>query len=205
MKDGTSPKERLFASAARLFYQQGYRAVGVDLIAADSGIGKMTLYRHFSSKEDLIIAFLRASNEEFWTHFEYAIREAHAPREQLKAFFVSLQAYTTSAACLGCPFINVITEYPEQESLMHQVAVQHKTTVRERFARIAKEGNIEHSERLADALMLLMDGAYVAARLFGAAENSPAWGVASAARGLIDASSDHSAAWPVGESTHARQ
>nr|MBP8252566.1 helix-turn-helix transcriptional regulator [Herpetosiphon sp.] len=62
MKKPITAKDTLFATAARLFYQHGYRAVGVDLIAAESGIGKMTLYRHFASKDDLIVAFLRQSD-----------------------------------------------------------------------------------------------------------------------------------------------
>ena len=70
MKSESTAKERLFETAAGLFYRQGYRATGVDTIAAASGIGKMTLYRHYPSKDDLIVAYLRDSDEEFWAGFE---------------------------------------------------------------------------------------------------------------------------------------
>ena len=60
MKNEVTPKDKVFQTAARLFYQQGYRAVGVDTIAAESGVGKMTLYRHYPSKDDLIVAYLKA-------------------------------------------------------------------------------------------------------------------------------------------------
>ena len=83
MKSGISPKDVLFATAARLFYQHGYRATGVDTIAAESGIGKMTLYRHYPSKDDLIVAYLRDSDRSFWEHFDASIRAAATPREKL--------------------------------------------------------------------------------------------------------------------------
>ncbi len=81
MKNEITPKDRVFQTAGRLFYQYGYRAVGVDTIAAESGIGKMTLYRHYLSKDDLIVAYLKDSNEEFWNYFEQSIKEAHSTRE----------------------------------------------------------------------------------------------------------------------------
>jgi AcrR family transcriptional regulator len=78
-----TPKEKLFQTAARLFFQHGYRAVGVDTIAAESGIGKMTLYRHFPSKDDLIAAYLRDSVRNFWRYFEENTREARSARGKL--------------------------------------------------------------------------------------------------------------------------
>src|SRR3990172_7603218 len=113
MNNGTTPKEKLFQTAARLFYQHGYRAVGVDTIAAESGIGKMTLYRHYPSKHDLIVAFLRQSDVDFWMYFEQNTRDAPNARKKILAFFEALQNYTLSPECYGCPFINVAVEYPE--------------------------------------------------------------------------------------------
>jgi len=101
----------------RLFYQHGCRATGVDPIAAELGIGKMMLYRHYPSKDDLIVAFLRESNAEFWEYFEQSTKDAPGGREKLLAFFEALQNYVVSPACYGCPFINVVTEYPRQPGL----------------------------------------------------------------------------------------
>lgn len=187
MKSKTRPKDRLFETAARLFYQQGYRAVGVDTLAAESGIGKMTLYRHYPSKDDLILAYLNYSDEDFWNYFEQSMSEATAPRDKLLAFFEMLQAYVTSPECYGCPFLNVATEYPEAEDASHQVALNHKRAVRARFKQLAKEAGVKEPEALANALYLLMDGAYMAARMFGSARNSPAATVAEAARQLLEA------------------
>ncbi len=187
MKSKAAPKDKLFQTAARLFYQQGYRAIGVDTISAESGIGKMTLYRHYPSKDDLIVAFLRQSDEDFWEYFEQSTQDAPTAREKLLAFFEALQEYVVSPACYGCPFLNVATEYPETDYAGHQVALEHKQAVRARFNQLAKEANARQPKALANALFLLMDGAYMAARMFGSSPSNPAADVAEAARHLIDA------------------
>jgi AcrR family transcriptional regulator len=181
-----TPKEKLFQTAARLFYQHGYRAIGVDTIASEAGIGKMTLYRHYPSKDDLILAFLQESNKEFWEYFDQSTKDATTARGKLLAFFEALEGYTTSPNCYGCPFINLATEYPEVGYRGHQVALEHKQSVRARFNQLAGEAGASRPEALADTLLLLMDGAYMAARMFGASPANPASGVAEAARRAID-------------------
>jgi AcrR family transcriptional regulator len=185
MKVKVAPKEKLFQTAARLFYKHGYRAIGVDTIAAESEIGKMTLYRHFPSKDDLIIAYLQESDKDFWENFEQITRGAVTAREKLIAFFEALQDYVQTPACHGCPFINVATEYPEAEYSGHEVALEHKESVRTRFRQLAREAGANHPDILADQLFLLMDGAYVSARMFGT--KNPASHLANAAQTLIDA------------------
>jgi AcrR family transcriptional regulator len=118
MKKQVAPKDKVFQTASRLFYQNGYRAIGVDTIAAESGIGKMTLYRHYPSKDNLIVAYLKDSNELFWNNFEQITKDAPTPREKLLAFFQSLQDYVTTPACYGCPFLNVATEYPRDKIIL---------------------------------------------------------------------------------------
>lgn len=184
MKMDITPKDKVFKTAARLFYQHGYRAIGVDTIAAEAGIGKMTLYRHYPSKDDLIVAYLKDSNELFWNNFEQISRDAPTPSEKLLAFFQGLQDYVKTPVCYGCPFLNVATEYPETDYPGHQVALEHKQSVRVRFRQLAKEAGATKPEELADQLLLLMDGAYMASRMFGA--KNPAAQVAKAARILID-------------------
>ena len=187
MKSEVAPKDMLFRTAARLFYQHGYQAVGVDTIAAESGIGKMTLYRHYPSKVDLIVAYLQDSNKEFWINFEQMTKDAPTPRAKLLAFFKGLQEYALSDACHGCPFLNIATEYPEAGNPGHQVAIEHKLSVRARFNQLAEEAGARQPVVLANTLFLLMDGAYMAARMFGASPKSPAASLAEAARLAIDA------------------
>jgi AcrR family transcriptional regulator len=185
MKPRSTPKDKVFETAARLFYQHGYRAIGVDTLAEQSGVGKMTLYRHYPSKDDLMLAYLRDSNELFWRSFDRITEQAATPRLKLMAFFESLQNYVNSPECFGCPFLNVATEYPESQHAGHQVALEHKRSVRSRFRELAKEAGASKPGVLGDQLVLLMDGAYMAARVFG--PKNPALHLAAAARALIDA------------------
>lgn len=187
MPSKPTPRDQLFQTSARLFYQQGYRAIGVDTIAAESGVSKMTLYRHFPSKDDLIVAFLHDNDRSYWAYFEQATSDATAPRDKLLAYFKALQHYATSSECYGCPFINVATEYPEKEYPGHQAAIEHKQAVFTRFKQLAEAAGAHEPQSLAGALVLLMDGAYMAARMFGVAPDNPAAHVAEAAQHLIEA------------------
>lgn len=186
MKKEIAPKDKVFQTAARMFYQHGYRAVGVDTLAAESGISKMTLYRHYPTKDDLIAAYLKESNDLFWSHFEELTKDAPTAREKLLAFFEGLQGYVQSSFCYGCPFLHVATEYPATNYSGHQVAIEHKQSVRMRFRQLAEEAGARQPETLADQLFLLMDGAYMAARMFG--EKNPAAHLAEAAQILVDSS-----------------
>ena len=184
MKPKLAPKDKVFQTAARLFYRHGYRAIGVDTLAERSGIGKMTLYRHYPSKDDLILAYLRDSDDLFWRAFEEVTKDGRTPGAKLLAFFESLQKYVSSPECYGCPFLNVATEYPEIEHAAHQVAIEHKQSVRTRFRELAREAGAREPYVLGDQLVLLMDGAYMASRTFG--PSNPAAHLADAARLLID-------------------
>jgi len=131
----------------------------------------------------LIVAFLKDSNDVFWNYFEESTKDAPAARDKLLAFFEWLQDYVTTPACYGCPFLNVATEYPETDYPGHQVAIEHKQTVRARFRQLAKEASAKKPDVLADQLFLLMDGAFMASRMFGV--RNPAAQVAEAAQTLI--------------------
>jgi AcrR family transcriptional regulator len=181
----TPARDQLLDTAARLFYARGFQAVGVDEIVAESGVAKMTLYRHFPAKDDLIVAYLKRSTDAFSDWLESALARADTPREQLVAVFTALAELTQSDACLGCTFQVSAAEFPDPTHPAHRIAVDHKRGVRSRFAELAKEAGLREPTVLADQLLLLMDGAWVAARMFR--RQSPARHVADAAEILIQA------------------
>ncbi|HRE48018.1 MAG TPA: TetR/AcrR family transcriptional regulator [Aggregatilineales bacterium] len=181
-----SARELILESAAALFFRDGFRAVGVDTIIERSNVAKMTLYRHFPSKDDLIVAYLKQTDELFWVWFEEsAAKGGDDPREQLIAFFKALEKLVTSPQCYGCPFLNAAVDFPNESHPGHQVALEHKGVVRTRFADLARGAGARAPETLGDQLLLLMDGAFMAVRMFGA--NNPAAHVAEAAAALIAA------------------
>jgi AcrR family transcriptional regulator len=178
-------RDRILETAADLFYDHGFHAIGVDLIIERAGVAKTTLYRHFPSKDDLIVAHLDEANTRFWSWFEDAVDPDVPPREQLVGLFDAMAKLATSAACLGCTFQVTAAEFPEAGHPGHATALAHKQLVRARLRDLATAAGAREPTELADGLLLLMDGAFAAARMYG--RSSPAAEVATAARTLIDA------------------
>lgn len=178
-------RERILDTAGELFYRDGYRAVGIDTIIAQSGVAKMTLYRHFPSKDDLIAAYLEEANRRYWRWFDETIAAKREPREKLVALFEATGRLATSPRCLGCAFQATAAEFPQAGHPGHRIARAHKRAVLRRLAALAREAGARDAEELASELLLLMDGAFAAARMFG--RRSPASSVAPAAVALIEA------------------
>ena len=179
-------RQKILDVAGSLFFRQGFRAVGVDLIAEQTGMSKMTLYRHFESKDELIIAYLEQVNQSMQQWLDDAIRPyPDQPKEQLLAIFAALQKLVTSPLCFGCSFLITAAEFPELDSASHQAAVAHKRSILARFRALAQLAGAPQPDQLADQLLLLMDGAFSAVRMFGS--NNPGSNVQAAARALIEA------------------
>ena len=178
-------RERILEAATRLFLRDGFRAVGVDTIIAEAGVAKMTLYAHFSSKDELIVAYLERANEQFWHWLEAAIAGVDDPQDSLVAMFDAVGRLANSPQCLGCTFQGTAAEFPDPDHPGHRVARAHKQAVLARLHTLAEEANLRAPEALADQLLLLMDGAWVAARMFG--PGNPSAQVTAAATALIDA------------------
>jgi AcrR family transcriptional regulator len=177
-------RERILETAARLFLRDGFRAVGVDTIVAEAGVAKMTLYAHFPSKDDLIVAYLERANQQFWAWLEGA-SGADGPRAKLLAMFDAVGRQADSPQCLGCTFQGTAAEFPDPEHPGHRVALAHKQAVLARLRGLAEDAGLRAPADLAQQLLLLMDGAWVAARMFG--PHNPGVQVAAAARALIRA------------------
>lgn len=179
-------RSRILQAAAQLFYQQGYRAVGIDTIIAASGVAKMSLYRHFASKDDLIAAYLEEANQGFW-HWINTLAAPHQgdPRQELEAVFDGIADYASKAQCLGCAFMGASAEFPEQDHPGHQAALQHKAEVLAYLLARAQAAGAQEPALLADGLFLLMDGTWAAVRMFGPG-NSHTAGLGKLARALLD-------------------
>ena len=177
-------RERILEAASRLFLRDGFRAVEVDTIVAEAGIAKMTLYTHFPSKDDLIVAYLERANGQFWEWLDGASAGVDDPRARLVAMFDAVGKLANSPGCLGCTFQGTAAEFPDPQHPGHRVALAHKQAVRARLRTLTEHAGLRAPEDLADQLLLLMDGAWVAARMFG--PDNPGAQVAAAARALIE-------------------
>ena len=132
----------------------------------------------------MIIKYVQSADK-FWAWFNEATVEfVGHPREQLLGFFKALEKLVTKPTCYGCPFLNAVVDFPERNHPGHQVALEHKRLVRARFRELAEQAGARAPEALADHLVLLMDGAFMAVRMYGV--RNPATRVAQAAQVLID-------------------
>lgn len=166
-RPNTPPRERILDAAGRLFYAHGFHAVGVDTIIAESGVAKMTLYRHFRSKDDLVAAYLERANQQFWVWFDEATRAVDDPLKRLRAACAAVARLATSPKCLGCTFQATAAEFPRLDHPAHRVALDHKQALRARLRDMASAAGLYAPDELADQLLLLTDGAWVAARMYG--------------------------------------
>src|ERR1700728_4313789 len=154
-------RDRIFETACELFYQHGIRAVGVDAIATEAGTNKMSFYRSFESKEELVLQYLREQEREFWKRWDDVVGPYSGnPRQQIEALFASHVEAIEETTCRGCALGNVAAEISDEDDALSQVVRGHKNEVRTRLRAMARELGARDPGALGDALLLLMDGAY---------------------------------------------
>lgn len=161
------PRERIIKTARDLFRRHGIRGVGVDAIADQAGTNKMTLYRHFGSKDDLIVACLRdfANDiEGIWQSFEMSYPSD--PMAQIHAW-VRVAAECTLGDQRGCDMANVAVELAEDDHPARHVIEEFKKAQRNRLAMLCREAGIAKADQLADTLCLLIEGARVSMQSAG--------------------------------------
>jgi AcrR family transcriptional regulator len=186
VKGSDSPRDRLLDTAGDLFQRHGFGSVGIDRILRESGVAKMTLYRHFASKDEMIAAYLERADEWFWCWAEEEMARARTPERKLLALFDGVAELARSPECFGCVFQGAAMAFPETDHPSHRLVVEHKRAVRDRLAALASEARLRSPARLAEELGLLIDGAWIAARVFGPKGN-PARRVREAAKALVEA------------------
>ncbi len=164
-------RERILETASTLFYTQGVRAVGVDLVTEKAGVAKTSLYRHFRTKDDLIAAFLQREDAHFWQCWDsVAQRHADDPAAELDGHCEWIGERVERLNYRGCPQINVAAEFPDAEHPARKVALVHKQQLRKRLKRIAERLGARRPDELAGQLALFINGAFVSSQLFGAGE-----------------------------------
>jgi AcrR family transcriptional regulator len=180
-------RDRIFETACELFYQHGIRAVGVDAIASEAGTNKMSFYRSFASKDELVRQYLHEQEREFWARWDAVVGPHQGnPRAQIEALFRSHSEAVEESNCRGCALGNAAVEMSDEDDVLSQVIRGYKNEVRKRLRTMARELGADSPEALGDALMLLMDGAYFT-RLAFTGGSGPAQAILGAVNALIDA------------------
>ena len=161
-----SARDRILATAAELFYQEGVQNVGIDRIIAEAGVAKMSLYNHFKSKDALIAAWLQQRDETWRTWFQARVEQvATAPKDQLLAIFDVLQEWFQQPDFRGCAFINSTVELVDPDHPGYQVAVAHQQVIFDYILSLVKAADLPNPDRLAQQLLILVEGAIVVAMM----------------------------------------
>lgn len=187
---GTEPakprvRDRIFETACDLFYQHGIRDVGVDQIATEAGTNKMSFYRSFGSKDELVAEYLEQKARDFWAWWDETVQEHEGDaRRQILALFEGIGKLVCKIDSRGCALANAAIELAETEHPGRRVVLAKKREMRRRFQQLAAAAGAKHAAELGDALMLLMEGTWLS-RLTLCSEG-PARHVGAAARALLE-------------------
>jgi AcrR family transcriptional regulator len=152
----------------RVFYRNGFHASSLDDIQKEGGISRMTLYNHFKSKDELVVAAMRRRDEIFRNNMmKFVASNAKTPTQQLAAVFDFHEQWFTGSEFCGCMFINAAAEFSTADSLPRRVAADHKLEVLRYLRGLCESAGLKEPEDLAEQLNLLLEGAIVVARVTG--------------------------------------
>ncbi len=156
-------RQRLVEAAVRRFYRDGFRSVGIDQVLADVGISKTAFYKHFQSKDDLMLAALEMQSRWLQDTFRRMIRERGGPTAvgQLSAVLDVVDFITSSDDFQGCIFVNAAIEFPLPHEPAHLAARENKQAIEEILHDLAVQAGVADPRALAQEMCLIMDGAYV--------------------------------------------
>jgi AcrR family transcriptional regulator len=165
----SSRRDHLVDTATELFSKNGFRATGIDTVLEESGVAKKTLYNHFRSKDELIIAALQKHSADFLDQARAGIerlspQQSGDPRmARVLAFFDVVGEVVNSDDFSGCTFINASAEYPRRDDPVHVACTNHKKLLTQFIEELIAELRLDNSHEVARQITLLLDGAIVTA------------------------------------------
>ncbi|HEY1381440.1 MAG TPA: TetR/AcrR family transcriptional regulator [Gemmataceae bacterium] len=167
-REASEARQRLLETADRLFYRDGIRAVGIDRIIAEAGVAKMSLYKHFPSKDDLILAVLKYREENVLAFFRAAMgRHGKKAKSPLRAFFAALKDFFESPGFRGCPFQNAAVELADPAHPGTEFVRGHKQRFGAFLRGLVEEAVGKAAAKVAPAVAILVEGALVTAVIQG--------------------------------------
>ncbi|MGF6731224.1 AcrR family transcriptional regulator [Paraburkholderia youngii] len=165
---GPQAQQHLLRAASELFYREGVRTVGVDAVVERAGVNKMSLYRQFSSKDELVMAYLEQKDEQFFGYVEKSFaKHPGEPAKQLQQYFDDLAARASVDHYRGCPFVNVSVEFSDTAHPARQFVFRNKQRLMARLVELSTAAGADDPQALADGLGLLIEGVYAASQTYG--------------------------------------
>jgi AcrR family transcriptional regulator len=178
--------ERIFNAACELFYRKGIRAVGVETIAEKAHATKMSLYRTYPSKDELVAEYLRRQSELIWQKWDERLGQyADDPRRQLSVLFAEIARTIIDPNSRGCAMANAAVELTDPDHPAKKIIEEHKAEMRARLFRLCADMKARDPAALSDGLFLLMEGALSSTQTMG--HSGPGNSVVRVAETLIEA------------------
>lgn len=163
-----SRRDDLIDAAMRVFYRHGFHASSLDDIQKEGGISRMTLYNHFKSKDELVVAAMRRRDEIFRNRLmKFVEASGRSARDRLLAVFDFHEDWFTGKEFCGCMFINASAEFSAAESAPRRLAAEHKQEIVRYLRALCEEAGTGDPEDVAERLNILLEGAIVTARVVG--------------------------------------
>lgn len=164
VRERPNKRDLIVEEASRIFYQRGI-AIGVDTLVEEVGIAKMTLYKHFPTKTDLIVACLEYVDERYMARLRSGVSDVMDPEEKVLAIFDGLKAWFSTPKFRGCAFVNATTELADPDHPARAAVLAHKIKTRAWIAELLDACNIADSELVARQIAQLMEGAIAMAHV----------------------------------------
>jgi AcrR family transcriptional regulator len=161
-----SKRAELIRKSLLLFYRNGFHATGMDLVAKETGVSKTSIYKHFRTKEELILAVLRLRDENFRNWLYRRMEElADTPKGQLLSMFDAMEEWFCEDSFQGCMFIKASAEFQERDHAINAQAYAHKQLLVDHFEALAAQANLPDPHNVARQLLVLKEGAIVIAAM----------------------------------------
>ena len=170
----SDPRERILEVADRLFYAEGVRATGTEKIMSLAEVAKATFYRHFESKDALVLAYLENRDRALWDYLAHP-----TPSKDLREALIKFEQMANLPEIIGCPFLRIASEYPDTAHPFHRLAIEHQDKILDYLTELLKPFAIDKREAAA-AILSVIDGALSTRMLYGTSKQIPLLSAAEA-------------------------
>ncbi len=161
------PRQRILEVADRLFYTDGVRATGTEKIMSIAEVAKATFYRHFESKDALVLAYLGNRDQALWDYLAYP-----APPKDIREALAKFEQLANRPEVTSCPFLRIASEYPDTAHPFHRLAVEHQNKILDYLVELLKPCAINR-RAVAAAILSVINGSLTTRMLYGTLKEAP--------------------------------
>jgi AcrR family transcriptional regulator len=173
-RSDNNTRTKILETASRLFYEQGYHLTGINQTIAEAGVAKASFYYHFSSKEDLCVAYLEKRHQDWFNWLRVEVEKSEEPLARLLGLFTFLELWLANSDFRGCAFLNITAEFPSPDHRIRQLVVSHKDALQAYISQLINSLDISasgnNSAHLVNTIYLLFEGTICQCQMYRTTE-----------------------------------